>query len=150
MSKKTTNYSLVKPELTDSADITATNSNWDTIDAELKQRATLGDDGKVLSSQLPSVNDQKVTFTRASVLQNLTSGSKLSTLFGQLDLLNYRYLNHVLLDNPHKVTASQVGAYSKIESNEKFAPAYTYGTEDIEEGSASPYENGHLHFIYEP
>ena len=29
------------------------------------------------------------------------------------------------------------------------SPAYTYGTEDIEAGSASPYETGHLHFVYE-
>ena len=43
-------------------------------------------------------------------------------------------------NNPHGVTRQQIGA----------APAYTYGTEDIAEGSASPYENGHLHFIYEP
>ena len=43
-------------------------------------------------------------------------------------------------NNPHGVTREQIGA----------APAYTYGTEDIEEGSASPYENGHIHFIYEP
>lgn len=53
-------------------------------------------------------------------------------------------------NNPHGITAKQVGAYTKDESNVKFAPAYTYGTEDIEEGSASPYENGHIHFIYEP
>ena len=36
MSKTTTNYNLIKPELTDAADITATNSNWDVIDTELK------------------------------------------------------------------------------------------------------------------
>ena len=32
--KKTTNYNLNKPELTDPADITALNSNWDIIDTE--------------------------------------------------------------------------------------------------------------------
>lgn len=37
MSTTTTNYGLVKPELTDVADITAMNSNWDTIDTELKE-----------------------------------------------------------------------------------------------------------------
>ena len=40
MSTTTTNYKLVKPELTDTADITATNTNWDTIDAELKEHDT--------------------------------------------------------------------------------------------------------------
>lgn len=31
----------------------------------------------------------------------------------------------------------------------KFAPAYTYGTEDIEAGSASTAKTGTLHFVYE-
>lgn len=56
MSTKTTNYKLVKPALTDTADITAMNGNWDTIDNELKTRATLGSDGKIPSSQLPAMN----------------------------------------------------------------------------------------------
>lgn len=49
-----------------------------------------------------------------------------------------------------KVGSPAVDTYSKSEADVKFAPMYTYGTEDIEEGSASPYENGHIHFIYEP
>ena len=36
MATKTTNYNLVKPSLTDAADITAMNGNWDAIDAQLK------------------------------------------------------------------------------------------------------------------
>lgn len=36
MSKTTANFGLIKPELTDSADITQMNQNWDTIDAQLK------------------------------------------------------------------------------------------------------------------
>lgn len=42
MSKTTTNYNLIKPELTDPADITVTNGNWDTIDAELANKAPAG------------------------------------------------------------------------------------------------------------
>lgn len=41
--------------------------------------------------------------------------------------------------NPHGVTAAQVGA----------APAYTYGTADIEAGSASTEPEGSLHLVYE-
>ena len=58
MSATTTNYGLVKPELTDVADITAMNGNWDKIDAELKNRAMLDETGKVPSSQLPSAGDK--------------------------------------------------------------------------------------------
>ena len=38
MSTTTTNYGLTKPALTDSADITAMNGNWDKIDTELKKK----------------------------------------------------------------------------------------------------------------
>ena len=37
MSTKTTNYNLIKPEYTDTPDITAMNVNWDTIDIKLKE-----------------------------------------------------------------------------------------------------------------
>lgn len=37
MSKTTTNYGLIKPELTDAADITAMNKNWDTIDTKIAE-----------------------------------------------------------------------------------------------------------------
>ena len=37
MSKTTTNFNLIKPELTDPADITAMNENWDKIDEQLKK-----------------------------------------------------------------------------------------------------------------
>lgn len=36
MSTKTDNFGLIKPELTDRADITAFNNNWDEIDKQLK------------------------------------------------------------------------------------------------------------------
>lgn len=41
---------------------------------------------------------------------------------------------------PNPPTPAEIGA----------APAYTYGTADIEAGTASPYPEGTLHFIYEP
>lgn len=37
MSTTTSNYNLIKPALTDAADITAMNQNWDKIDAELHE-----------------------------------------------------------------------------------------------------------------
>jgi hypothetical protein len=54
MSKTTTNYGLFKPELSDPADITKMNPNWDTIDAELNRLDLLGEDNKILPQYLPS------------------------------------------------------------------------------------------------
>lgn len=50
MSTKTKNYEFVKPELTDTADITATNGNWDKVDEELKKK--YGSDNKPTASDL--------------------------------------------------------------------------------------------------
>lgn len=66
MSTTTTNYGFVKPALTDAADITAMNPNWDKIDDELAKKVSLGADGKVPSNQLPeisSVNSVSVMLT---------------------------------------------------------------------------------------
>ena len=63
MSIATTNYALVKPELTDAADITAMNENWDKLDSTLKKKADLGDDGKIPSSQLSVDLSAKVSKT---------------------------------------------------------------------------------------
>ena len=54
MSKTTTHFDLIKPELTDVADITATNVNWDKIDTELHNlNGGLGD----LSNDLGDLSD---------------------------------------------------------------------------------------------
>lgn len=66
-------------------------------------------------------------------------------------------------NNPHGVTAEQVGAaaanhnhdsryYTETEVNNLLAakaPAYTYGTTDLEAGSASTEPEGSLHLVYE-
>jgi len=102
--KQTTNYNLVKPELTDSPpDITVMNSNWDKIDVKLKaneeQIENLGVnkadliDGKVPSRQLPSINylsptgdgkDLTVNFTEVGIRANIATGEKLAVLFGKI------------------------------------------------------------------
>lgn len=45
--------------------------------------------------------------------------------------------------------AKSAAAAAQQTANGK-APAYTYGTEDIEAGTASPHPTGTLHFVYEP
>lgn len=132
MSTTTTNYGLVKPELTDVADITATNENWDLIDAKLKNIETITESGgsgltehiadktnphKVTKSQVglgnvPNVatNDQTPTYTQATSLSTLTSGEKLSVSMGKIMKAITDLISHLAnKSNPHGVTASQVG-----------------------------------------
>lgn len=67
MSKTTTNYKLVKPELTDVADITAMNPNWDTLDAELKSLNDKAIDPSELDKKVNRTGD---TLTGVLVFQN--------------------------------------------------------------------------------
>lgn len=56
MSTTTKNYKLIVPALTDVADITALNVNWNTLDTELAKKANLDENGKVPTTQLPPMN----------------------------------------------------------------------------------------------
>lgn len=100
MSKKTSNYQLVKLELSDPADITALNENWDKLDSELKQRATLDSTGKVREEQLPDITNIPIT-------SDIPSGADI-WLDPDEETVEE---NHVLdRNNPHKVTREQIGA----------------------------------------
>lgn len=101
MSTTTTNFGLIKPELTDVADITAMNENWDTIDAELQNRATLDENGKVPEDQLPDT-------TYIPVTSEVPEDSDI-----WIDPDDETVEENHLTDknNPHEVTAEQVGAY---------------------------------------
>lgn len=57
MSTTTTNLGLFKPDLTDRADITKFNENWDKIDAELKN---LNDKIGEINAILDEINGEEV------------------------------------------------------------------------------------------
>lgn len=80
--------------------------------------ASLGSDGKVPAAQLPEM-DYDPAGSAAGVQTNLTAHENNK-------------------NNPHGVTLSQIGA----------APAYTYGTTDLEAGT-SALATGKLYFVYE-
>jgi hypothetical protein len=74
MSLKTTNYEFVKPELTDPADITAMNGNWDKIDTMFKGQ--LDDIGTIKSNHTTLSN---------TVTNNKTElNNKINTEVGKL------------------------------------------------------------------
>jgi hypothetical protein len=76
MSTLTTNYKLVKPSLTDSADITAMNGNWDEIDNQLKSL----NDGNANNNTNFLNLDKKVNSQKMKLEQKVdTEVSKLQT-----------------------------------------------------------------------
>lgn len=70
MATTTSNYNLIKPALTDVADITAFNSNWDTIDTNLKKASESGGTPTVTATSTDGV---AYTAT-ASNITELTNG----------------------------------------------------------------------------
>ena len=100
MSTTTTNYGLVKPELTDAADITAMNHNWDIIDTfyndieELKKSVS---DGKTLVANAITAKGvttaTDATFqTMADNVANIVEGTVISVtlpeglMYGDVDM----------------------------------------------------------------
>lgn len=130
MSTLTPNYKLEKPESTDYYDVNVQNRNWEKIDSELKdiddKKADLGEDGKILSEQLPPMKYDPAG-SAAAVQKNLdahTSNKKnphgvTADQVGADPEGSANAVKQILeahtgnKQNPHGVTAAQVGAYSK-------------------------------------
>lgn len=116
MSTTTKNLGLTKPELTDAADITAMNENWDKIDEKLhKAYSNENKPSKedVGLGNVPNVatNNQTPTHTEGTTLEKLTSGEKLSIALGKIAKAITELISHIAdTNNPHGVTASQVDA----------------------------------------
>lgn len=81
MSTTTTNYGFIKPQLSDPADITATNSNWDKLDENLKN---IDDKASIDTSQFyspynkPSASDVKSGTLAGQVKANASAVTSLS------------------------------------------------------------------------
>lgn len=155
MASTTTNYNLRKIDLTDAPpDITVLNANWDKIDRELKSRASLNEQGKVPEEQLPDITNIPVT-------NEVPDDSDI--WIDPDDEPTVEDAHVANKNNPHGVTAEQVGAVpttrkvngkplsSDVTLNATdvgAAPAYTYGTTDLTAGT-STLATGKLYFVYE-
>lgn len=101
--QQTSNYALKKIELADSPpDITVINTNWDTIDTELKKLSNATADGAT-AEQLKALE------SKIGSLTNLTTTEK-TNLVAAINEIRLTIANHSVNEsNPHKVTKSQVG-----------------------------------------
>lgn len=80
MSTTTTNLNLIKPELTDTADITATNTNWDTIDELL---GDLSENNKLITyTALDQLGLIPGSETISSIVQAMVDNSMLQMAVG--------------------------------------------------------------------
>lgn len=81
-----------------------------------------------------ATNDQTPTYTDTTTLATLTSGEKISIAFAKIKLAITRLISHLLAtNNPHNVTASQVGAAAR---------SHTHDASSINSGVVSPARGG--------
>ena len=79
MSKTTTNLGLIKPELTDAADITAMNANWDKIDEQItKLSSDASGKSKAIEATLVATSWQSNMYTWRNT--NIVSATQLIEL----------------------------------------------------------------------
>ena len=79
MADKTKNYGLTKPSPEEFYDVQVQNDNMEIIDTELKNRATLGEDGKVPKEQLPESEVSADNFTGTLPISKGGTGSTSAT-----------------------------------------------------------------------
>ena len=81
-----------------------------------------------------ATNDQTPTYTDTTTLATLTSGEKISIAFAKIKLAITRLISHLsATNNPHNVTASQVGAAAR---------SHTHDASSINSGVVSPARGG--------
>lgn len=78
MSTTTTNFGLIKPELSDPADITALNANWDKIDEKLQESAGGVTKSIVVEATLLAKSWANKTYTWSN--SNITSATQIIEL----------------------------------------------------------------------
>lgn len=97
----------------------ATDTNYDVIEP------SVGGGRWVLSGGSVDINEEQIEFTRPSVLTGLVYGETLSKAMGKLAAVINDFTTHeVNKNNPHAVTALQIGALANSFSN------VAVGTED--------------------
>lgn len=135
MSTTTTNYELIKPALTDAADITATNENWDKIDETLAQKfdKSGGDltGDVVIKKAVPALKLAYDDVKKTDIFKNANSANDLGTIISdystdgaRADIMlraNEQKLSlrlngqtYDIYSAHRKPTASEIGAISSV------------------------------------
>lgn len=153
MSKTTTNFGLIKPELTDPADITQTNQNWDKLDIELAKAQSK--DAVIIEYNTISfdevynlINNGTIVYCRKDEhIMSVETCKSYIIVFSYIDFKNdfggtvYR----AFLATFPEMDMDTVWEFHAKELCEHL---YKYGTEELVVGESN-LQTGYLHFVYE-
>lgn len=158
MSTTTTNYGFIKPELTDAADITAMNENWDKLDSELSDiKDGCEFNGEVIVHDNFHVRRDFESVEYRSYLRplNYALGGDYTT--GIIHYINgandsqlmFNRTGVMLRDNVNAKAMQLFGQHNPdVAVSSLRSRLYTYGTTDLTAGE-SKLDTGKVHFVYE-
>ena len=133
MSTNTTNFSLVKPELTDVADITALNGNWDTIDTELNK---IGGKQATITGAASSITTSNLTASKALVSNSsgkVAASSVTDTELGYLSGVTSAIQTQIGgKENKKTITTDTLASNRWTSSTYSFESDYPNATYDVE------------------
>lgn len=149
MSTKTSNFELIKPELTDAANITAMNENWDKIDqglANAEEKSFFVTFTGTASSGFASdktLSEIREAYNAGQRVHAKDSEGRVYTLVDISSL--YAQFTSVKASSIASVLVIYDGS---IDVAIPDIPSYSYGTTDLTAGT-SELETGELYFVYE-
>lgn len=109
MALETTNFGLIKPELTDPADITAFNENWDKIDEQLLKAGESGGSDLIQTEPGSEVEGEEPTLD--PIVEQVIRKIITEVVTPIVDDTLTPHIENK--ENPHSVTASQIGALTQ-------------------------------------
>lgn len=156
MSTNTLNFGLFKPELTDPADITKMNPNWDTIDAELKNLSEQS--GIIISPDEPETGDVWIDTDEEG-----GGGGAVSSVNGQvgdvtlspedIDAAPSEHTHNEYAPSSHNHTASEITAGTfagQVVANNSGQSSSTYllRNQKLSATEETPTVNGAICWVY--
>lgn len=88
------------------------------------------------------------------LLQYIDDSGNVYVLYPVTTLDNVSGTGKLLLSDDGKkiktLDGTEINLTAADHTHAEYAPAYTYGTDNIEAGTPSPHPTGTLHFVYEP
>lgn len=158
MSTTTTNYGFIKPELSDTADITAYNPNWEKLDTELSHLNTLAivvnsNDGITYYGTTADTNNvpSDLTGLEFTIVPSVTNVSTAPTLnINKIGALPIRLalstntastitlpVGFLVANRPVKVMLDDLNGYWKIVDKQKTSGSDIYGVVPITSGGTN-------------
>lgn len=155
MSTLTSNYSLIKPELYDSADITAYNENWDKIDTELanlkpKYVEAFSEDGFGYSVAVNGItelyngleitvvpNMSNIETNPTLEINNLGAKTIKLSLSTNTSATTTIPISFIVANRPIKLTYDATGKFWKTVDKQKTSASDLYGSVPIANGGTA-------------